>query len=678
MPKEIQLTKPLQIAIYLTIILILVSSVFLFSTLNQDFFGKAVGEVCQADEDCGVNEHCENSICAENAPKEGTDGTQGQTLTGCTPECIEGQHCENNVCVEDVVTQSIECTPACEETETCENNVCVPISLSPTECVTACKETETCENNICVSSITLSPIECVPACKETETCENNVCVPVPLSPTECVPACAQGEICNEGICETPLGCTDDLNCAENEICNKATGECVSTPTTPPLAKTIPASASNLLGSTLPSPSPPPIIPTPECTISTQSKDCTAGFACDNTGKCKTSCSEQTPADCQQGFLCFEGICDLDIIDCMNDNGEPDNTKCTTGMFCSQDYLICIQCDEQHKCAKNYVCSSMGVCQPAGYKEEDYEEDEQQGTPPQQTGLQQPPFLQQPSVPSTQQLSGQLPPEGIASDGLAGGEEINDLSGEQTYDESALEPSEPSEELTFSQQQTQQMAASKQQKQEQKFGAEKGVVGKALTKQPNISILAKGKTYWWGVVIFVLIGSLIASLIFMHKRELALRSQSTNQTTNQTTQPTKQDTTSMQSPSFLQQNNMAMQQTKPQNVQSAMFAQPMTLQLAQQTSAIEQNFVNYVESQLENGLTKDQVIVQLINLGWDKPTIQQLFTKYNAMFMDKNEREQILNYIRYYTAKGMPKESIKSALIKAGWKEEVIESLIKNY
>ena len=105
---------------------------------------------------------------------------------------------------------------------------------------------------------------------------------------------------------------------------------------------------------------------------------------------------------------------------------------------------------------------------------------------------------------------------------------------------------------------------------------------------------------------------------------------------------------------------------------------MTLQLAQQTSAIEQNFVNYVESQLENGLTKDQVIVQLINLGWDKPTIQQLFTKYNAMFMDKNEREQILNYIRYYTAKGMPKESIKSALIKAGWKEEVIESLIKNY
>src|SRR3989338_8156352 len=254
MPKEIQLTKPLQIAIYLTIILILVSSVFLFSTLNQDFFGKAVGEVCQADEDCGVNEHCENSICAENAPKEGTDGTQGQTLTGCTPECIEGQHCENNVCV--------------------------PVPLSPTECVHACEE--------------------------TETCENNVCVPVPLSPTECVPACAQGEICNEGICETPLGCTDDLNCAENEICNKATGECVSTPTTPPLAKTIPASASNLLGSTLPSPSPPPIIPTPECTISTQSKDCTAGFACDNTGKCKTSCSEQTPADCQQGFLCFEG------------------------------------------------------------------------------------------------------------------------------------------------------------------------------------------------------------------------------------------------------------------------------------------------------------------------------------------------------------------------------------
>ncbi|MBI4453235.1 hypothetical protein HY636_01185 [Candidatus Woesearchaeota archaeon] len=689
--KEIQLTKPLQIAIYLTIVLILVSSVFLFSTLNQDFFGKAVGEVCQTDENCGENEHCENNVCAQNAPEEGTEGTggtQGQALTGCNPECTEGQRCENGACVEEVVTQPIECTPAC-------------------------KETETCENNVCVSSIPPSSTECVPACKETETCENNICVfSIPPSSTECIPACAQGEICNEGICETPLGCTDDLNCAENEICNKATGECVSsTSTVPTPASTIPTSElitaepiptpAPIISTLQPKPNiseltktPTPIIPTPECTTSTQSKDCTAGFACDNTGKCKTSCTEQTPEDCQQGFLCFEGICDLDVIDCMNNNGEPDNTKCAAGMFCSQDYLICIQCDEQHKCAKNFVCSSMGICQPAGYKEEDYEENygenEQEETSSSQIGLQQQPISQQPPMPLTEQLSEQLSPEGIAPEGLTGGEEISDLSGEQTYDDSAPEPSEPSDELTLSQQQTSQLAAQQQQKLKQEFGAEKGVVGKAVTKQANIGILAKGKTYWWGIVIFVLIGSLIASLIFMHKKELALRTQSTKQ--DNQFQLTKQRTTSVMPPTILQQSNMNnitlqgnMQGTRPQTAYSTPSAQYPSqssqlspLQLAQQTSSIEQNFINYVESQLENGMTKDQIIVQLINLGWDKPTIQQLFTKYNAMFMDKNEREQILNYIRYYTAKGLPKESIKSALIKAGWNEDVIESLIKNY
>lgn len=709
MQKEIQLTKPLQIAIYLTIILILISSVFLFSTLNTDMFGKAVGETCQTNEECREGERCENNVCAENAPEEGTDETgadetQGQTLTGCSPECIDGQRCENGACVEDVVTTVIqdqqqtpaECIPECQEDETCEDGVCVRTLEHDdlTDVDDGSSGNDINEDDITNQHTDLTLTECIPACKETETCENNVCVSV-LTLTECIPACAHEEICNEGICETPLGCTDDLNCEVNEVCNIATRECVFTQITPS-TKTTPStivtqtSTTNTFSLT-PSPTPTPTIQTPECTLSTSSKDCSAGFACDNTGKCKTSCTEQTPADCQQGFLCFEGICDLDIIDCMNDNGEPDNTKCKNGMFCSQDYLICIQCDEQHKCAKNFVCSSMGVCQPAGYKEDTYEDDEQEGTLPPQTGLQQPSFPQQPLIPPTQQtgqLPGQLPPEGLGLDGLAGGEQISDLSGEQTYDESADESAseqEPSQELTLSQQKTQQMAAQQQQKLKQEFGAEKGVVGKALTKQANVSILARGKTYWWGIVIFMLIGSLIASLIFMHKRELALRAQSTNQTTQSTTQNIISP--SMQSPNFLHQNNMNLQQlqrTKPLTAQSAISTQPATSTqpttqfLSQQTSAIEQNFVNYVEAQLETGLTKDQVIVQLIKLGWDRNTIQELFTKYHAMFMDKNEREQILNYIRYYTAKGLPVETITSALIKAGWSKEVIESLIKNY
>lgn len=137
-------------------------------------------------------------------------GGQGGAEPACDAElttcpCDQDESCADGTrCIEGLCIAGCDFSYECGADRVCVNGQCAVGCDGDTPCVQA---GTVCDKGVCV----LDPAN--PACSDTEPCGN------------------AGELCVDGLCTT--ACQTHADCAEDEICNAATGVCIADPSPRP-------------------------------------------------------------------------------------------------------------------------------------------------------------------------------------------------------------------------------------------------------------------------------------------------------------------------------------------------------------------------------------------------------------------------------------------------------------
>ncbi len=158
-------------------------------------------------------------------------------VTACTTntDCNDGNPCTDDVCNSSLCSytnNTAACTDgnACTLNDTCSGGVCV--SGAPR----TCDDGDACTANNCNTGTGACEYPGI-VCDDSNACTDDSC----LSATGCVFAaddnnactdnnlCTTPDVCQNGLCvgQSPVVCTPDANLCTTEVCNPATGNCVS-------------------------------------------------------------------------------------------------------------------------------------------------------------------------------------------------------------------------------------------------------------------------------------------------------------------------------------------------------------------------------------------------------------------------------------------------------------------
>jgi Cys-rich repeat protein len=165
--------------------------------------------------------------------------------------------------------------------------------------------------------------------------------------------CAANEVCHvaSGECFKPefTGCTDDSGCAEDELCDVATGTCVPggcrDDADCPAGKVCNIEAG--------------VCESPIDSGCHTDVDCAFGLVCDvESGNCVDvglSCS--LDSDCPAGQVCnaFTGICE----DATSDNSCATDADCVSSQICDSVSRVCV--DPNESCLSDADCASGKEC-----------------------------------------------------------------------------------------------------------------------------------------------------------------------------------------------------------------------------------------------------------------------------------------------------------------------------
>jgi len=85
---------------------------------------------------------------------------------------------------------------------------------------------------------------------------------------------------------------------------------------------------------------------------------------------------------------------------------------------------------------------------------------------------------------------------------------------------------------------------------------------------------------------------------------------------------------------------------------------------------------FIQTELNNGFEKQEIINALANAGWDKQVVEKLI----AEFQNPNSKyeEQLKAYVFARLQKGISKDTIKKTLLGLGWKKELIEKVMQEF
>lgn len=191
--------------------------------------------VCNGDLGANVTAACQLSA----SPYCSIGGTCGKCTNNT--DCTTGTH-QGPICNVALGACGIACTmdSQCAPGEWCAQNVCVPktpnsqplASVPPIngECTPA-NGTRTCRSGFCEANDDLCGLANGSLCAGDDArCRSaicfdadNVCGKPTGEPCAIATECRSAE-CKDGVC---TGCDDDVDCARDKICNKATNQCVS-------------------------------------------------------------------------------------------------------------------------------------------------------------------------------------------------------------------------------------------------------------------------------------------------------------------------------------------------------------------------------------------------------------------------------------------------------------------
>src|SRR5690606_16988015 len=217
---------------------------------------------------CGEPEKCKGADC---------DGGQAGS-GGSEPECQTNLDCEPGLaCIEG------ECSPCGSDGHCLRVERCDPASLR-------CVYREGWGNECSAHE----------QCPLGRYCVQGLCIAVNLAtPCGSMGQCPEGMRCNTRVgnppvCEEDVGCGDDLDCRDNEVCNQRTGQCEIA-----------------------------------CTPENQAEVCRAREICVD-GQC-VEC--ETDEDCSLGLVCDGGFC-VGEGTCFTDR------DCPVGQVCNRRIHIC--------------------------------------------------------------------------------------------------------------------------------------------------------------------------------------------------------------------------------------------------------------------------------------------------------------------------------------------------
>jgi|GEM_PF-2527291 len=97
---------------------------------------------------------------------------------------------------------------------------------------------------------------------------------------------------------------------------------------------------------------------------------------------------------------------------------------------------------------------------------------------------------------------------------------------------------------------------------------------------------------------------------------------------------------------------------------------------------EEQLHNYVEDELRDGFSRNEIQKELLKSGWDKVTIAKILDEFKNSFLEKKQvhipnedYDNLKKFIERKLAKGYSKEVIKKNLLRVGWKEPIVNSVI---
>ncbi|MEC8024156.1 MAG: hypothetical protein VX223_09505, partial [Myxococcota bacterium] len=344
---------------------------------------------CNDGDPC-TNDQCDGGICS-HPPKDCGDGDPCTMDScgefGCTSipkDCADNDPCTTDVCEPSsgVCHQTV---VPCDDQDPCTSDYCDPtasvdeqckhLPIAPGVCGSVCEQPSDCgDGNPCtldgcgLDGCTNEP----PDCDDGESCTVDTCDPL------------SGECTHEILPNCFVGCTQDSHCDDGKVCTTdvcTLGQCESTadPSCVPCSGLADCANENLCVVVLCELAEGQI--EGECT--TSSRTCYDGVNCTfdtcdpNVGcvfktlaGCEVGCDDD--ADCDDGNLCTDDVCELDESACSNtliacNDGDPCTLDaCTpdTGTCASLPWPACD--DEGGDCADDTKCQSVSNACLSGY------------------------------------------------------------------------------------------------------------------------------------------------------------------------------------------------------------------------------------------------------------------------------------------------------------------------
>jgi hypothetical protein len=294
------------------------------------------GSECTSDTSCPDDQYCRRADpndltgeCARGCRNDDScpDGqicdTDTRTCGGCKTDvaCAEGEYCDvaTNACASGCRTEP----NSCPEGETCnpDDRTCASSQVCcngvDNSTCSLVQDAAECQGGVTVAAVTsCDPNPCGPLCANDGECDaarycsdNGFCVPG--CRVDDPNACPPGEFCDpdKHSCQPNDGCQTDLDCAEGEACDVASGACVPDGCGECDPGTVCNEDTNMC--------------VPGCA---SDMDCPDGAYCDAVGFfCRDFCGDSE--DCQP-----DEFCDLDanpdggecVVGCRDDEVDPPN------------------------------------------------------------------------------------------------------------------------------------------------------------------------------------------------------------------------------------------------------------------------------------------------------------------------------------------------------------------
>lgn len=159
-------------------------------------------------------------------------------------------------------------------------------------------------------------------CQAGSWCMQGLCKDrseVSLCPSGMSSECPQGDRCNTitTVCEEDLGCSENADCAMQEVCNVGSHKCVPRCTTENQGTVCLGGEKCFME---------------HCVQCDKDADCGVGLKCDAAGRCTTGDRCYSDRDCKVPLQCFAqtGACLMKAPPCSSNDNCPANQRCDVG------------------------------------------------------------------------------------------------------------------------------------------------------------------------------------------------------------------------------------------------------------------------------------------------------------------------------------------------------------